>query len=74
MAENTHTQKKYDHRLRRLIQTTGDPLVALDRFAICFLKVWSELRLSNQPALMEPLEQTPYPLDLIAEGDDIPSG
>ena len=24
MAENTHTQKQYDHRLRRLIQTTGD--------------------------------------------------
>jgi len=24
MAENTHIQKQYDHRLRRLIQTTGD--------------------------------------------------
>ena len=24
MAENTHTQKQYDHRLRRLIQNTGD--------------------------------------------------
>ena len=24
MPENTHTQKQYDHRLRRLIQTTGD--------------------------------------------------
>ena len=24
MAENTHLQKQYDHRLRRLIQTTGD--------------------------------------------------
>ena len=24
MAENTHPQKQYDHRLRRLIQNTGD--------------------------------------------------
>ena len=24
MPENTHTQKQYDHRLRRLIQKTGD--------------------------------------------------
>lgn len=24
MPENTHTQRQYDHRLRRLIQTTGD--------------------------------------------------
>jgi transposase InsO family protein len=24
MPENTHTQKQYDHRFRRLIQTTGD--------------------------------------------------
>ena len=24
MPENTHTQKQYDHRLRRLIQNTGD--------------------------------------------------
>ena len=24
MPENTHTQKQYDHRLRRLVQTTGD--------------------------------------------------
>ena len=24
MPEDTHTQKQYDHRLRRLIQNTGD--------------------------------------------------
>jgi hypothetical protein len=24
MAENTHIQKQHDHRLRRLIQTSGD--------------------------------------------------